>query len=361
MRVRCSAPVGTGAQSFGGVTLPATSASRRAERDQAHRGERHGAGLGNRAGRLVVTTRQIVDRGRRGYRVGTRSAVATLDGIGGHRRPGHQGHEATISRINFFIGGTLLSRASDGGRGLTSSHPCYASPGPVSMATSQLAHTQPTTRSERAGTEPHEAAGSESVVQPDTRVGGRLVDLAAPRSAPIAHLARASQGAAPRGAACRAAVPPAAGLCARCRHAQLVPTPRSVFWLLRAARGTTSASSATRACRCASAPGYEPLPEGEAPPEEVSRPDAASGRSLTILNREPRPRSESSGRRDAGEASGQEGDAAVREPRGLEARRNRAPRAPAGRASSRAFQRSVCRPAPTVPSTSEATRRPPRS
>ena len=59
---------------------------------------------------------------------------------------------------------------------------------------------------------------------------------------------------------------PAAGLCERCRHAHLVPTPRSVFLLCALARDDARFERyphlPVREC-----PGYEPLAAGETPPE----------------------------------------------------------------------------------------------
>ena len=76
----------------------------------------------------------------------------------------------------------------------------------------------------------------------------------------------------------RAPQPPAAGLCETCRHARLVPTPRSAFWLCERARDDPRFERYPRlpVLRC---PGHEPGPRDETPPGAnpggVSRDDAA--------------------------------------------------------------------------------------
>lgn len=56
------------------------------------------------------------------------------------------------------------------------------------------------------------------------------------------------------------------GLCARCRHARVVTTPRSRFWLCLLAstddRFERYPRLPVRSCE-----GHEPLPAGEHPPE----------------------------------------------------------------------------------------------
>ena len=59
---------------------------------------------------------------------------------------------------------------------------------------------------------------------------------------------------------------PRAGLCERCAHARLVRTPRSAFWLCARSRDDERFERYPRipVLEC---PGFEPLPEGETPPE----------------------------------------------------------------------------------------------
>lgn len=60
------------------------------------------------------------------------------------------------------------------------------------------------------------------------------------------------------------------GLCERCRHARVIVTPRSRFWLCGRARSDPAYARYPRlpvlAC-----PGFEPLPEGVTPPEGPPR------------------------------------------------------------------------------------------
>ena len=60
-------------------------------------------------------------------------------------------------------------------------------------------------------------------------------------------------------------VPPPAGLCERCAHARLVPTPRSAFWLCGRSRDDARFERYPRVPVLA-CPGYEALPDGETPP-----------------------------------------------------------------------------------------------
>ena len=59
--------------------------------------------------------------------------------------------------------------------------------------------------------------------------------------------------------------PPPAGLCERCRHARVIRTPRSAFWLCSLAaadpRFERYPRLPVRACA-----GFLALPEGESPP-----------------------------------------------------------------------------------------------
>ena len=59
---------------------------------------------------------------------------------------------------------------------------------------------------------------------------------------------------------------PAVGLCARCRHARRVTTPRSVFWLCERSRTDASYARYPRLpmLRC---PGFEPGTPGAPEPE----------------------------------------------------------------------------------------------
>ncbi len=65
------------------------------------------------------------------------------------------------------------------------------------------------------------------------------------------------------------------GLCGRCRHAQRVATPRSVFWLCGLSRSDARFERYPRlpvlACE-----GFEPGPQ-DAPPPEARGPRAAEG------------------------------------------------------------------------------------
>ena len=58
----------------------------------------------------------------------------------------------------------------------------------------------------------------------------------------------------------------AAGQCARCRHARVVRTPRSLFWLCGRWREDPRYERYPR-LPVTGCPGFEPLPPGERPPE----------------------------------------------------------------------------------------------
>jgi hypothetical protein len=59
------------------------------------------------------------------------------------------------------------------------------------------------------------------------------------------------------------------GLCARCRHARIITTPRSRFWLCALA-ATDDRFVRYPRLPVVSCEGHEPLPPGESPPEGPS-------------------------------------------------------------------------------------------
>ena len=63
---------------------------------------------------------------------------------------------------------------------------------------------------------------------------------------------------------------PAVGLCARCRHARQVATPRSLFWLCERSRDDANYARYPR-LPILDCPGFEPGEPVGSPPDEEER------------------------------------------------------------------------------------------